>query len=200
MKANDSGLWMVAVAIAAIALLFVIFNPVEPPPQPLPEAAKAPPPAVGLPPAETRYAPGRNADPVTIPPAASGTPQTQSPSAVLPSDPDSGPPPLLPPSKPVDRNESREVVDRVQFVIRDYRLALGGNPVGDNAEITRALLGDNVKQVKFTVPEGSQLNGQGEMCDPWGTPYFFHAVSRDRMEIRSAGPDRKMWTGDDVQL
>jgi hypothetical protein len=100
----------------------------------------------------------------------------------------------------MSREESRDIVDRVQFAIRDYRLALGGNPIGDNSEITRALLGDNIKQVKFPVPEGSQVNGQGELCDPWGTPYFFHAVSRDRMEIRSAGPDGKMWTGDDVQL
>jgi hypothetical protein len=38
------------------------------------------------------------------------------------------------------------------------------------------------------------------MCDRWGTPYFFHQVSKTEMEIRSAGPDRRMWTGDDSQL
>ncbi len=91
------------------------------------------------------------------------------------------------------------MISQVTFTVRDYRLRLGGNPVGNNEEITRAILGDNVKQVKFPVPEGSQINAKGELCDPWGTPYFFHALAKDRMEIRSAGADRQMWTPDDVQ-
>jgi hypothetical protein len=35
--------------------------------------------------------------------------------------------------------------------------------------------------------------------DRWGTPLYFHAISRDRLEVRSAGPDKVMWTEDDVQ-
>jgi hypothetical protein len=35
--------------------------------------------------------------------------------------------------------------------------------------------------------------------DRWGEPLYFHAISRDRLEIRSAGPDKIMWTPDDVQ-
>ena len=38
----------------------------------------------------------------------------------------------------------------------------------------------------------------GELVDRWGTPYFFHSVSAEKMEIVSAGPDKELWTDDDV--
>ena len=75
---------------------------------------------------------------------------------------------------------------------------MGENPVGNNAEITKALMGDNLKQVKIPIPSGSSMNANGELCDRWGTPYFFHQLSAKQMEVRSAGPDREMWTADDV--
>lgn len=93
----------------------------------------------------------------------------------------------------------RADLEDVQLALRDFRTGLGENPVGSNAEITRALLGDNLKQIKIPVPNGSQINAQGELCDRFGTPYFFHQLSGTQMEIRSAGPDRQMWTADDVQ-
>ena len=75
-----------------------------------------------------------------------------------------------------------------------------GNPVGSNAEITAALLGRNPSGVAF-VPRGHRaVNAAGELCDRWGTPFFFHAESARRMEIRSAGPDRRLWTEDDAIL
>ena len=77
----------------------------------------------------------------------------------------------------------------------------GGNPVGTNPEITAALNGKNPKQVKFLQAEaGMRINGNGELVDPWGTPLFFHQLSGSETEIRSAGPDRKMWTSDDLLL
>jgi hypothetical protein len=82
-------------------------------------------------------------------------------------------------------------------MVRDYRSVAGENPVGTNAEIMKALMGENKKGARFGPPEGQQLNGDGELVDRWGTPYFFHQLSKTEMEIRSAGPDRVMWTGDD---
>ena len=74
-----------------------------------------------------------------------------------------------------------------------------GNPVGNNAEITSSLNGSNPKQVKFIGAEsGLQINDQGELVDPWGTPFFFHQRSAKEMEVRSAGPDKIMWTADDL--
>lgn len=105
---------------------------------------------------------------------------------------------LPPPS--ADAEALERDLTHVQFMFREYHDVLGENPVGNNAEIMRAILGDNLKQAKIGAPEGQTVNGEGELCDRWGTPYFFHQVSRDKMEIRSAGPDRKMWTADDRQM
>jgi hypothetical protein len=73
-----------------------------------------------------------------------------------------------------------------------------GNPVGTNAEITAVLAGRNALRLALIPPEHAAINREGELCDRWGTPFFFHAESGSKMAIRSAGPDRKMWSADDV--
>ncbi len=73
-----------------------------------------------------------------------------------------------------------------------------GNPVGANAEITAVLAGKNKLGLALIPPDHKAINRDGALCDRWGTPFFFHAESANRMEIRSAGPDRKLWTDDDV--
>lgn len=91
------------------------------------------------------------------------------------------------------------VLSNMRIVINQYGSMFGGNPVGSNPEITRALNGGNPKEVKFLSEEsGLRINGRGELVDYWGTPFFFHQLSGTEMEIRSAGPDRKMWTSDDL--
>jgi hypothetical protein len=75
-----------------------------------------------------------------------------------------------------------------------------GNPVGNNAEITAALTGRNRLRLALIPPDHPAIDQNGKLCDRWGTPFFFHAESATRMEIRSAGPDRKMWNADDVVL
>lgn len=89
-------------------------------------------------------------------------------------------------------------LDKVSLMLRDYRTRMGENPTGTNAEIMKAVMGGNPKKAQLGPPEGQQVNGNGELVDRWGTPYFFHQVSKSDMEIRSAGPDQKMWTDDDV--
>jgi hypothetical protein len=107
-----------------------------------------------------------------------------------PAGPETGP--GLPPST---------VLQNMRSVFRQYCARLGGNPVGNNAEITAALNGGNPRQVVFINPEdGLRINHRGELVDNWGTPFFFHQLSRTEMEIRSAGPDRKMWTADDLAI
>jgi hypothetical protein len=82
-----------------------------------------------------------------------------------------------------------------------YRSAVRtDNPVGDNVDITAALTGKNRIGFAFIPKDNPAINSKGELCDRWGTPYFFHQLAGDQMEIRSAGPDRKMWTSDDEVL
>jgi hypothetical protein len=73
-----------------------------------------------------------------------------------------------------------------------------GNPVGENNEITAALTGKNPVHFVFISRGHSAINARGELCDRWGTPFHFHQISGTQMEIRSAGPDRKFGTADDV--
>jgi hypothetical protein len=90
-------------------------------------------------------------------------------------------------------------LQRAAASVRDYRIALKQNPVGSNAEITRALSGKNSRQTRY-LPADARINDKGELLDRWDQPIFFHQISATQMEIRSAGPDRHMWTSDDEVL
>lgn len=105
---------------------------------------------------------------------------------------------LPPASPPVTGRTPETELGRVVFMVRDYRAAFGSNPVGSNKEITRILLGDNERGTKFVDPSTVTVNAKGEMLDAWSHPYFFHAMSGKLMEIRSAGPDGKIFTADDL--
>ncbi len=100
-------------------------------------------------------------------------------------------------SPPAPR-DARIDVDKVRLMMRDYHTLTGENPVGTNAEIMKSIMGGNSKEATLGPPEGITLNGKGELIDQWSTPYFFHQLSKDVMEIRSAGPDKVMWTADDI--
>jgi hypothetical protein len=75
-----------------------------------------------------------------------------------------------------------------------------GNPVGNNADITAAMTGRNRLRYALVPPRHPAINADGELVDRWGTPYFFHQLDGRRMEIRSAGPDRRLHTEDDALL
>ena len=91
------------------------------------------------------------------------------------------------------------ILQNVRRSITQYGAMFGGNPVGTNPEITAALAGHNPKQVNFINPEaGMRVDEKGELVDAWGTPLFFHQLSGSETEVRSAGPDRRMWTPDDL--
>ena len=89
----------------------------------------------------------------------------------------------------------------VSHVLENFALLVKGDdplPLGANEEIAAALCGRNRIQLRF-VPDTSPIfNAKGQIVDRWGEPLYFHAIARDRLEIRSAGPDKIMWTPDDV--
>jgi hypothetical protein len=98
---------------------------------------------------------------------------------------------------PAQESDQLEL-ENVAFLFRDYRLALSQLPTGTNAEITAALQGNNLRQLRLPIPENVHINAQGELCDAWKTPYFFHSISSTHIEIRSAGPDQIMGNSDDL--
>lgn len=81
-----------------------------------------------------------------------------------------------------------------------YRERFGAYPsFGDNAQLVNALAGANPHRIALLPRDASAVSpATSELLDRWGAPYFFHAVSRDAVEIRSAGPDRELHTADDL--
>lgn len=70
---------------------------------------------------------------------------------------------------------------------------------GDNADITAALTGTQYAgQSGHVFPRQHNALRGGQLVDRWGTPFWFHANGPGRLEIRSAGPDRQLFTLDDV--
>ncbi|HEY1120304.1 MAG TPA: hypothetical protein VGE67_01835 [Haloferula sp.] len=95
--------------------------------------------------------------------------------------------------------EDLETLDQLVTIFR--RTNEGENPSGgENDEIVRQLTGKNDKSVAVLPSKHPALAGNGQLLDRWGTPYYFHPISRDVLGLRSAGPDRKLWTTDDVAL
>lgn len=82
-----------------------------------------------------------------------------------------------------------------------YRKAFGGNPTGLNEDIIAAMTGTaGENQPGRVFPPNSNAIRNGQLVDRWGTPYWFHSVTSTRTEIRSAGPDKNLFTPDDVVL
>lgn len=87
----------------------------------------------------------------------------------------------------------------VQQLLLLYHRSLGENPEGDNEDVVAALLGQNKHRLTF-LPERVDSIRDGLLLDRWGTPYFMHPESASHMSLRSAGPDKHLFTDDDVVL
>jgi hypothetical protein len=157
-----------------------------------PETPAAPDAGTAAPPADAVAAP---ATPRPVAPAPLAAPNPPSPQRHSPAAP-----PLPAEQRPaaVVPEPAQAAVEALALNIREYRNRFGGNPVGNNAEIVREMDGGNAKGAAYLPADLKRLNGQGELIDEWGTPYFFHQESAKEMEIRSAGADRVLWTSDDI--
>lgn len=71
-------------------------------------------------------------------------------------------------------------------------------PLSGNEDWAAALRGANPAHERFLPDQHAALDAQGRLVDRWGTPLFFHALGTRQFELRSAGPDKKLWTDDDV--
>lgn len=89
-------------------------------------------------------------------------------------------------------------IDTLQSLFEEYRRVNGRNPNGLNFEIVHALQGANRKNYAVLPPDLGKISPQGDLLDRWGTPYFFHNLSPEILEIQSAGADRKFGSEDDI--
>lgn len=83
-----------------------------------------------------------------------------------------------------------EDIENLFVGLQKYKERVGTYPVGSNAQVAKALQGENSKNVIILVGRKTELNDKGEYVDPWGTPLriYFSDVG---VLIRSAGPNRR---------
>ena len=93
-----------------------------------------------------------------------------------------------------DVDTLHELVLQYQHNMR-HRNAL---PIGDDSDLVRALTGRNPLGFVVIPPNHPAISDEGRLLDRWGTPYFVHPISAATIDIRSAGPDKKMFTADDL--
>ena len=85
------------------------------------------------------------------------------------------------------------VLDFLTAVKEPYR-----PPLGINEDFARALTGGNRFGDVFIASNHPAVNAAGQLVDRWDTPYHFHPRAPDAIDVRSAGPDRILFTPDDV--
>ena len=71
-------------------------------------------------------------------------------------------------------------------------------PLSANGEWSTALRGLRSGDKPWISKKSPVFDTQHHLVDRWSTPLHFHALGGKRWEIRSAGPDRKLWTRDDI--
>jgi hypothetical protein len=169
--------------IAAIALMAAVASLVFPPDR-TPES-----PATAVPPSPPA-APAITADPPAAPHRAVTQPAGPTPPEA-PVHPEgaafgSGQPP------------EREI-DVLMSLLNAYREEFGSFPTGeDNPQILNAMAGGNPGAIWFLPRPHPRIDTAGRLLDSWGSPYVFHPISRDHLEIRSAGPDGELFSDDDL--
>lgn len=83
-----------------------------------------------------------------------------------------------------------EDVDNLFYALQQYKERIGSYPVGNNAEVVKALMGNNPKNLMILVGRKKEINSKGEFVDPWGTPLRIYFAGEGIL-IRSAGPNRR---------
>ena len=83
-----------------------------------------------------------------------------------------------------------EDVENLFSALQKYKEHVGAYPIGGNAEVAKALKGQNPKNVIILVGRKNDLNEKGEFVDPWGTALRIY-FSDNGIMVRSAGPNRR---------
>jgi hypothetical protein len=83
-------------------------------------------------------------------------------------------------------------VEDLFTALQKYKERVGSYPTGGNLEVSKALQGNNSKNVIVIVGSArkNNVNEKGEIVDPWGTPLRIY-FSDTGVLIRSAGPNRR---------
>lgn len=67
-----------------------------------------------------------------------------------------------------------------------------------NEDLSSFLLGKNSERTALVSKNSHIFDKKKRIIDRWGTPIHIHTISHNNFELRSGGPDRKLFTKDDV--
>lgn len=70
-------------------------------------------------------------------------------------------------------------------------------PLGFDTDLARALADPDLMGEAALPPTHPALRA-GRLVDRWGSPWLVHPWSSDVIQLRSAGPDRRLFTADDL--
>lgn len=69
-----------------------------------------------------------------------------------------------------------------------------------NEDLALFLTGTKGNRTPYLSADWPYLNSEGQLLDRFGSALIVHSVSSEKLEIRSAGPDRIPYTEDDLVL
>lgn len=176
------GKYRVATIIGLLVLAVALYHFGKPKPSPEKQADPAPPKLV---------APGSTGTPTTPSEISFQKPPSET-LAKVPSHP-------LAVSFGSDPLTSEHEADILLEIFESYRSHFGAFPSGeDNPQFMYALMGANPGRLPIFPLNHPRLSEDGALLDAWKSPFFFHIISHDHIEIRSPGADREIYTEDDI--
>ncbi len=74
---------------------------------------------------------------------------------------------------------------------------LSGRGIAFNEDLIPALTNRDALGEAALPPDHPAIR-EGRLIDRWGTPWQVHPLAGDLIQLRSAGPDRRLYTSDDL--
>ena len=99
---------------------------------------------------------------------------------------------LFPTFYPRERGIPIVVVEMtaIRAAIGRYSSEYGVIPNGDSHTIFQSLRGQNPRKIIFLEFQSRSISSDGDLLDPWGTPYKLYFSGKDIL-VRSAGPNKR---------
>jgi len=90
-------------------------------------------------------------------------------------------------------------VSQIDTACQAYRTEYGTlPPTSENYRLKKILCGDNPRGIPFITLKPSDLSPNGDMIDPWKTPFRIVFDPESKVHVISAGPDKIFGTPDDI--
>jgi type II secretory pathway pseudopilin PulG len=90
-------------------------------------------------------------------------------------------------------------VSQIYTACQNYQIEYGTLPeTSENYRLKKILCGDNPRKIEFLSLKTGQINPNGEIIDPWGTPFRITFDSDSKVHVISADPDKIFGTADDI--